>query len=94
MVGKLNPPLAKDGTITAYRYVVRERGEIEVGGLFCGSCHSRVMPTAVVIKGAQGNFPMEPHTRTKSAGGNLDSGSKSGVADASAFVLPDYPRMS
>jgi len=56
---KLNPPLTNDGAITAFRYVIRVRGEIEVGSGSCASCHSRVMPNGSVIKGAQGNFPIE-----------------------------------
>lgn len=56
---RINPPIADDGTIAAYRYVVREQGKVEVGLTLCGSCHTRVMPDGGVIKGAQGNFPME-----------------------------------
>lgn len=55
----VKPPVAGDGTITAYRYIIREPGKVEVGPTFCGSCHSRVMADGSVIKGAQGNFPIE-----------------------------------
>ncbi|MEO7633299.1 MAG: di-heme oxidoredictase family protein [Blastocatellia bacterium] len=48
--------VAKDGTLPFYRYVVTERGKIEVGIFSCGMCHTRVMPDGGVIKGAQGNF--------------------------------------
>lgn len=56
---KLNPPLTKDWAITAFRYIIRRRGEIEVGGGSCASCHSRVLSDGSVIMGAQGNFPMD-----------------------------------
>lgn len=50
---------AKDGTLPYVRYVVREKGKIELGTISCAMCHTRVMPDGVVIKGAQGNFPFE-----------------------------------
>ena len=56
---KVNPPLAQDGTLPFYRYVIREKGKIEIGLLSCGMCHTRVMPEGTIVKGAQGNFPVE-----------------------------------
>jgi hypothetical protein len=50
---------AKDGTLPYFRYVVREKGKIELGTISCAMCHTRVMPDGTVIKGAQGNFPFE-----------------------------------
>jgi hypothetical protein len=50
-------PVGKDGTLPFMRYVIRERGKVELGILSCAMCHSRVMPDGSVIKGAQGNFP-------------------------------------
>jgi len=50
---------AKDGTLPGYRYVIRTKGEVEVGSLSCASCHDRLMPDGTVIKGAQGNFPFD-----------------------------------
>lgn len=52
-------PVAKDGTVPFVKYVIREKGKVEVGGLACGTCHTRVMPDGVVVKGAQGNFPFD-----------------------------------
>jgi hypothetical protein len=49
-------PLAPDGTLPFYRYVIRKRGTIEIGILSCGMCHTRVMPDGAILKGAQGNF--------------------------------------
>jgi hypothetical protein len=52
-----NTPVAGDGTLPFFRYVVKNKGEIEIGALACGMCHSRIMPDGSVLKGAQGNFP-------------------------------------
>ena len=49
--------LAADGTLPYKRYVVREKGVVELGNLSCGQCHTRVMPDGTIVKGAQGNFP-------------------------------------
>jgi hypothetical protein len=49
--------LARDGTLPFYRYVIRNKGKIEIGVLSCGMCHTRVMPDGAVLKGAQGNLP-------------------------------------
>jgi hypothetical protein len=51
--------LAKDGSLPFYRYVVREKGKVEIGVNSCGMCHTRVMPDGSMIKGAQGNFPFD-----------------------------------
>jgi hypothetical protein len=40
-------------------YVIRERGKIEVGDASCRECHTRLMPDGSVIRGAQGNRPVE-----------------------------------
>ena len=55
-------PVTRDGTAPFYRYVVRKKGEIEVGFLSCATCHTRVMRDGTVIKGAQGNFPIQNET--------------------------------
>jgi hypothetical protein len=52
-------PVAKDGTVPFFRYVLREKGKVELGQFSCGICHTRVMPDGAVIKGAQGNFPLD-----------------------------------
>jgi hypothetical protein len=56
---EVGAPLAKDGTLPFYRYVVAEKGKIEIGLLSCAMCHTRVMPDGRIIKGAQGNFPFD-----------------------------------
>lgn len=50
-------PIARDGTLPFYRYVVSDVGRVEIGVLACAMCHTRVMPDGRTIKGAQGNFP-------------------------------------
>jgi len=52
-------PVAKDGTMPFYRYVIREKGQVQVGEFSCAMCHTRVMPDGSLIKGAQGNFPFD-----------------------------------
>ena len=56
---KVNPPLTREGAITGYVYILRTKGKIEVGAASCAMCHNRVMPNGTVIKGGQGNFPVD-----------------------------------
>ena len=52
-------PVAADGTLPFYRYVIREKGKVEIGVFSCGMCHTRVMANGAIVKGAQGNFPSD-----------------------------------
>ena len=56
---KVGVPATKDGTLPWFRYVIREKGKVELGTISCALCHTRVMPDGGVVKGAQGNFPFE-----------------------------------
>ena len=56
---KTGPPIAHDGVLPFVRYVVRRKGQVELGTLSCAMCHTRVMPDGTTIKGAQGNFPFD-----------------------------------
>jgi hypothetical protein len=56
---KTKAPTARDGTLPFYRYVISEKGKIEIGKFSCAMCHTRVMPDGIVIKGAQGDFPFD-----------------------------------
>jgi len=56
---KTNMPLEVSGALPFARYVIRQKGKIEVGNLSCAMCHVRVMPDGTSIKGAQGNFPFD-----------------------------------
>ena len=55
-------PVTRDHTAPFFRYVIRKRGEVEVGFISCATCHTRVMSDGTVIKGAQGNFPITRET--------------------------------
>lgn len=50
-------PVANDGTIPFARWVIRKKGEVELGSMGCNTCHTRVMPDGTVVPGAQGNNP-------------------------------------
>ena len=52
-------PLTKDGIFPFSRYVIRKKGVVEVGGGACLMCHARVMADGSLLKGAQGNFPVD-----------------------------------
>ncbi len=54
---KSGMPVAKDGTIPFARWVIRRKGEIELGTMGCNTCHTRVLPDGTVVPGAQGNNP-------------------------------------
>ena len=47
----------KNGVVPFYRYVVREKGKVEVNLDSCAECHTRLMSDGTVLKGAQGNVP-------------------------------------
>lgn len=53
---RIDPPVAKDGTLHFVRYGIREKGKVEVGTLQCGTCHSRLMPDGSVVDGGQSTF--------------------------------------
>ncbi len=55
----VEPRVAKDGTLPYFRYVVREKGKVELGTISCTMCHTRVTDDGTVLKGAQGNLPFE-----------------------------------
>jgi hypothetical protein len=50
-------PVASDGTIPFARWVIRRKGQIELGSMGCNTCHTRVLPDGSVAPGAQGNNP-------------------------------------
>lgn len=56
---KVGTPVANDGTMPFARYFIRKRGSVELGALSCATCHTRVMPDGTILKGAQGNFPVD-----------------------------------
>jgi hypothetical protein len=52
-------PVAADGVDPFAVSVIRQKGKVEVGFAACADCHTRVMPDGSVIKGAQGNHPID-----------------------------------
>jgi hypothetical protein len=52
-------PVAQNGVFPFGRYVIREKGVVELGVNSCAQCHTRVMSDGSLIKGAQGNFPLD-----------------------------------
>ena len=52
-------PVAADGTLPWFQYIVRSKGEVTLGGGSCAFCHTRVMPDGTIIKAAQGNLPVQ-----------------------------------
>jgi hypothetical protein len=56
---KLGVPVAKDGTVPIYQYIVRTKGKVDLVALGCAACHTRVMPDGSILRGAQSNFPIQ-----------------------------------
>jgi mono/diheme cytochrome c family protein len=56
---RLRVPVASDGIIPFARYVIRKKGEVQVGTGSCAMCHTRVLPGGRVVKGAQGNLAVD-----------------------------------
>jgi hypothetical protein len=54
---KSGMPVASDGTIPFARWVIRRKGQIELGSMGCNTCHVRVLPDGSVVPGGQGNNP-------------------------------------
>jgi hypothetical protein len=50
-------PVANDGTVPFARWVIRRKGEVELGSMGCNTCHTRVLADGTIVPGAQGNNP-------------------------------------
>ena len=50
-------PVASDGSVPFARWVIRRKGEVELGSMGCNTCHTRVLADGTVVPGAQGNNP-------------------------------------
>ena len=50
-------PVARDGTVPFARWVIRRKGQVELGSMGCNTCHVRVLPDGTVVPGGQGNNP-------------------------------------
>src|SRR3954447_2163470 len=80
-------PVAADGTYPFRRYVIRKKGEVELGGNSCAVCHTRVMPDGSVVKGAQGNMPIE-----RVLAETLRAAAKQGAGDLAAGQFKTFLR--
>jgi hypothetical protein len=56
---KMGTAVSKDGIMPFQRYFIRKKGTVELGSFSCAMCHTRVMPDGELLKGAQGNFPVD-----------------------------------
>lgn len=56
---RVRPPSSSEGVLPFMRYVVREKGKVELGILACAMCHTRVLPDGSILKGGPGNFPFD-----------------------------------
>lgn len=74
---KTGMPLTKEGATVFCRYVIREKGKVEIGIASCADCHTRIMPDGTVIKGAQSNVPLD---RVLAYGWRLGASKTSNVA--------------
>lgn len=52
-------PVPADGVDPFAAIVIRQKGKVEVGFAACADCHTRVMTDGSVLKGAQGNNPID-----------------------------------
>ena len=85
-------PVAKDGTIPFARWVIRKKGQVELGSMGCNTCHTRVMADGAVVPGAQGNNPGDREgarlLRRAANAGNSDEVLKRALAFATQFEVP------
>lgn len=56
---KSGVPITRDGIMPFFEYAIREKGKIEIAAFGCSTCHTRVMPDGIALKGPQGNFPVD-----------------------------------
>jgi hypothetical protein len=52
-------PVASHGLVPFLKYLIREKGKVELGSFSCVMCHTRVMPDGGILKGAQGSIPFD-----------------------------------
>jgi hypothetical protein len=52
-------PSDNAGKVPFYRYVVQNKGRVDLGTESCAMCHTRVMPDGTTVEGAQGNFSFD-----------------------------------
>ncbi|MEZ5353850.1 MAG: hypothetical protein R2762_14525 [Bryobacteraceae bacterium] len=50
-------PVGADGVMPFARWVIRKKGNVELGSMGCATCHTRILDGGRVVPGAQGNNP-------------------------------------
>ncbi|MEQ9441246.1 MAG: hypothetical protein RIG62_19540 [Cyclobacteriaceae bacterium] len=53
-------PVTPDGLYPFTHYVVKEKGQVQIGLLSCANCHTRVMDDGSLVVGGQGNAAFDP----------------------------------
>lgn len=53
-------PVTPEGLYPFTHYVVREKGQVEIGLLSCANCHTQVMEDGSLVVGGQGNAAFDP----------------------------------
>ena len=56
---RVQPPLDANGKMRFYSFVIQKKVRIDLGQFACAECHTRVLANSAIIKGAQGNFPLD-----------------------------------
>ena len=94
---RVGMPLTSDGSVPFYRYVIRERGKVELGAFSCGTCHTRILPDGSIVKGAQGNFPLgraQADRYAKTANVDVVRGLERGLYSAPWLATDAYPNLA
>jgi len=56
---KTRMPVTREGRLPFLNYVIREKGNVELGDFACAMCHTRMMADGSLLKGAQGSLPFD-----------------------------------
>lgn len=51
-------PVAANGVVPYFNYVIRKKGKVLIGEFSCSTCHTRVMDDGQIIVGAPSNYPL------------------------------------
>jgi hypothetical protein len=54
---RMGVPVARDGTVPYFSYVIFRKGQVQFGRNSCAHCHTRVLGDGSVLTGVPGNIP-------------------------------------
>jgi len=54
---RMGVPVAKNGTVPYFSYVIFRKGQVQFGRNSCAHCHTRVLADGTVLTGVPGNIP-------------------------------------